>query len=519
MNSPALVHELLEQAARRSPDKVALVCGATRVTYGQLEEQANRAAHALRDYGLQRGDRAALYLDNSVEMVAAIFAVLKAGGAIVPINPTTKPDKLCLLLKDCAARALICGERSEMISGELRTRVPSLRSIIECVESSCPEAAGTTTWAEVQTNYPSCAPQRPGVDLDLASILYTSGTTGAPKGVMCDHSNVLFAVQSIARYLEAEESDVILSVLPLSFGYGLNQVFLSVLAGSTLILEKSFAYTGLIPQRIAQERVTALPGVPTLFALLAKLKPSEDLSSVRYLTNAAAALPEAHLIRLRQLFPQARVFSMYGLTEVTRALYLPPAKLQAKPDSVGIAIPGTEVWIEDASGRRAGSGEVGELVVRGRHVARGYWNNPEASEKRFRPGPLPGERVCYTGDLFRMDDDGFFYFVARSDDMIKTRGLKVCPREIEEVLYTIDAVVEAAVFGVADPVLGQAVEAVIVVDKPNLTRAEVLAHCRAHLEEHMIPREIHFCTALPRTQTGKVKKAELRQQLQTTAMP
>jgi acyl-CoA synthetase (AMP-forming)/AMP-acid ligase II len=200
---------------------------------------------------------------------------------------------------------------------------------------------------------------------------------------------------------------------------------------------------------------------------------------------------------------------MYGLTETKRTLYLMPEELDRRPDSVGKAIPGTEVWLEDDSGKRLGPGEVGELVVRGRHVMRGYWGDPRATAERFPPGPLPGERVCRTGDLFRMDEDGFFYFVGRKDDIIKTRGEKVSPKEVENVLYRLPGIREAAVIGVPDPVLGQAIKAYVVLNGAALTEADILRHCREYLEELMVPRFVEFRPELPKTGSGKIRRAEL----------
>jgi acyl-CoA synthetase (AMP-forming)/AMP-acid ligase II len=213
---------------------------------------------------------------------------------------------------------------------------------------------------------------------------------------------------------------------------------------------------------------------------------------------------------LRQIFPKTDLYLMHGLTEVARTMYLPPDQTDARPASSGIPIPGTELWVEDENGHRLGPNEVGELVVRGRNVMRGYWMAPEMSGQRFRPGPQPGERVCYTGDLFRTDEEGYFYFVSRKDDLIKSRGEKVPPREVENVLYRLEGVVEAAVIGVPDPVLGQAVKAFIVAPGATLTESDIISHCKANLEEFMVPRSVEFRTELPRTSSGKVRKVDLR---------
>ena len=278
-----------------------------------------------------------------------------------------------------------------------------------------------------------------------------------------------------------------------------------------MILEESFAFPATILQRMAQEHVTGFAGVPTVYALMLAMDLNAfDLSALRYLTNAASALPVEHVKKIRERLPKVEFYSMHGLTEVARTVYLPPDQVDLRPDSVGIAIPGTEIWLEDEQGRRVGPGKVGEMVVRGRHVMRGYWKNPKATAERFRPGDIPGERWCYTGDLFRTDGEGYFYFVSRKDDVIKCRGEKVAPREVENVLYELEGVQEAAVVGVPDPILGQAVKAFVVVANSPLTAGDVLAHCKAHLEDFMIPKWIEFRETLPKTASGKIRKIDLR---------
>jgi long-chain acyl-CoA synthetase len=510
-----LAQDFLEDSAVRLPNKVALVCDGKRWTYGEIDTMANRLAHALVNMGVNRGDRVALYLTNSMESVVGIFAILKAGAVFVVINPTTKRDKLIYILNNCRATVILleltgCG--SAWTPADWRA-LPSLRGIIFCGKKSSVPAGLTlegATFGQIQSQLPASCPARRNIDLDLACLIYTSGTTGEPKGVMSDHSNVVFVSGSIIQYLENVESDVVINVLPLSFGYGLYQLLATLRFGGTLVLEKSFAFPAAVLKQVEKEGVTGFPGVPTLFAMLLQMDLGAfDLSSLRYLTNAAAALPESHILQIRNRFPQATLYSMYGLTETTRALYLPPAELDRRPGSVGVPIPGTEAWLEGESGQRVEPGQVGELIVRGRHVLRGYWEDPVTTAQRFRPGPLPGERVCVTGDLFRMDEEGFFYFVSRKDDIIKTRGEKVSPKEVENVLYGLSGVVEAAAVPVPDPILGQAIKAIVVVKGAVLTEAQVLAHCKAHLEDFMIPKQVEFRDQLPKTSSGKIKRTGL----------
>ncbi len=507
-----LVQEFLEKSAQKLPDKIALVCGERRLTYAEIDEKANRVANALKNMGVSRGDRVALFMQNSVELVIGIFAVLKADAVFVVINPTTKPDKLVYILNNCAVTCLFFSPQQKMDWGEIRQHCPSLKAFVlthgESIHLS--ENKNVYLFDEILKTSPSNRPIPKNIDLDLACLIYTSGSTGEPKGVMSDHSNIIFAVDSITSYIGNTEDDIVIDVLPLSFDYGLYQLLMVFSFGGRLILEKGFNYPAQILTQIEKEKVTGFPGVPTIFSMLVNMDLSSyDLSSLRYMTNTAATLPPAHILKIRDTFPNVKLFSMYGLTETKRTLYLPPSQLDAKPDSVGIAIPGTEVWIEDENGNRLGAGEVGELVVRGRHVMRGYWGDEKLSAQRFRPGRIPGERLCYTGDLFKMDEDGYFYFVARKDDIIKSRGEKVSPKEVENTIYKINGVYEVAVVGVPDAILGQAIKAFIVKSDPHLTEADVLRYCRNNLEDFMVPKYIEFVAELPKTSSGKIKKAVL----------
>jgi amino acid adenylation domain-containing protein len=511
-----LVQDFLQNSAVSRPDKIALVCGGQRVSYAQLEGMANRLANALGEKGVRRGDRVAIYLNNSLEAVVSIFAVTKAGGVFVAVNRNSKIEKLAGILNNCQAAVVIMDQRAvaQGIGDKLLAGASSLKSIIVCGNKTLPLPAGNPhgqDFATIQAGFSAGQPERENIDLDLACLIYTSGTTGDPKGVMCDHNNVVFVTHSIVKYLKKTEADIVLSVLPLSFSYGLYQLMATFCVGGTLVLEESFAFPAVVLQKLAQERVTGFAGVPTIYSMLLGMDLQNlDLSALRYLTNAAAGLPVEHVKRLRQIFPKVELYLMHGLTEVARTMYLPPDQTDRRPGSSGIAIPGTELWIEGEDGSRLGPGKTGELVVRGRNVMRGYWMDPEMTAQQFRPGPLSGEQVCHSGDLFRTDEEGFFYFVSRKDDIIKSRGEKIAPREVENVLYTIKGVQEAAVIGVPDPVMGQVVKAFIVAPNAGLTEAAVISRCRAQLEEIMVPRQVEFCNELPKTDSGKIRKTDLR---------
>lgn len=505
-----LVHDFLRDAARVSPDAVALIAGGERWSFAALDEASDRFAAALQRWGVRRGDRVAAMLENGPDMVVSLWGVLKAGAVFVPLHHAIKEDKLGFVLADSEAAALVAPAALHARVGGALARSPSVGTVVWSGDT--PGLQGPRL-ADIVAG-PPAAPRDPGlIDQDLCLIIYTSGSTGGPKGVMMTHANIRHNVWSISTYLGNVPEDVVLCVLPLSFDYGLFQVLTGARVGFTVVLERSFAFPLDVLKRMAEHRVTGLPGVPTIFATLLQFLPSEalDLSSLRYLTNTAAALPPAHVRRLRALVPQARIFSMFGLTECTRVCFLDPDRIDAKATSVGRAMPNTEAYVVGEDGKRLPPGEVGELVVRGASVMRGYWRRPDATTAALREGELPGEKVLYSGDLFWMDADGDLHFVGRKDDVFKCRGEKVSPKEVENVLYELDAVAEAAVIGVPDDIDGMAVKAYVVRrEGHDLGDHVVRRHCRGRLEPHLVPKHVEFCDALPKTESGKITRTPLR---------
>ena len=510
-----LLHEaLLEHGADPvRARRTAVVVEGQAYSYAELLDRALRLAGALRQRGVQRGDRVAIYMDNTWPCAVAIFAVLLAGGAFMMVNPLTKSDKLGYMLDDSGARVLLSDGHIAQEFLPLLAARPALRVIAsgKFPEGQAIEAFDVVTAAGAPLAAPSAT-----IAPDLAALIYTSGSTGQPKGVMHTHQSMLFAAGSLIEYLRLGPDEHILCALPLAFDYGLYQWLMTVQLGATLVLERSFAFPAQVFARMREFEVTVFPGVPTIFAMLLSAHRGEPLCfpGVTRVTNTAAALPDEQALRLREIFPQALIYKMYGLTECKRVCYLEPELLEAKPGSVGKAIPGTEVYLRSPAGGPVPPGEAGILHVRGPHVMLGYWNRPDLSAQMLRPGPLPGERVLCTHDWFRMDAEGFLYFVGRSDDIIKTRGEKVSPVEVENALHAIDGVHEAAVAGVPDELLGQAIRAWVVL-QPGvaLSPGQIRAQCMKRLENFMVPQQIVICAELPRTATGKVSRKALLEQL------
>ena len=501
--TPRTLHDDLRASAARDPDAVALVEGDRRVSYGELDAAVDAVASGLGELGVRRGDRVGVFLPNSVEAAIAVYGVLRAGAAFSPLNPTMKVDKLAHVLQDSAAVALVCDAQVEEVARDAAERAPSVQQVIG-IDAPIEGAPSLT---ELATRPPGPLPTV--LDVDLAAIIYTSGSTGVPKGVTVTHRNMTFAAGSIVEYLGMRADDRVACVLPLSFDYGLYQLLMCVRVGATLVLERGFAFPGRLLEVLEREQVTGLPGVPTLFGVLLGLRglARHPLPHLRYLSNTGAALSTATIEGLRRAFPHARLFSMYGLTECKRVSYLDPDEVERRPRSVGKAIPGTEVWIEDEDGVVVRPGEVGELMVRGAHVMQGYWNDADATAERLRPGRWPWERVLATGDLFRQDDDGFLYFVGRRDDIIKSRGEKIAPREIEEVLHAFPGVRDVAVVGRPDPLLGQEVVGhVSSLPGHTLDERSLRRYCAEHLEDYMVPRRVVVHDELPRTTAGKIDR-------------
>lgn len=507
-----LLHHFLEASVRQFPEKTALVCDGQHYSYTQISQQATELAVFLQHRGVQRGDRVAIFMDNTLETVVSVYAALMIGAIFMPVNPLTKQDKLAYLLNDSRASVLLTHAG---LYATFSNALAHNQSVHTCI------FVGDLHSSHVDKRllpYAGVAGTDGGlvdpgiIDQDLAAIIYTSGSTGDPKGVMLTHLNMVTATNSVSSYLGLTNDDVILCVLPLAFDYGLYQVLMGFKLGATVVLERSFAFPVKVLEAMTREHVTIFPGVPTIFSLLMNIKTlsQHDLSALRMITNTAAALSEQHIKELRALFPQAILFSMYGLTECKRVTYLPPDQLDIRPTSVGRGMPNEEVWLVDETGRRLPNGNTGELVIRGSHVMRGYWEKPDETAKRLRPGPNPGEMLLYSGDIFRTDAEGYLYFVARKDDVIKSRGEKVSPREVENVLYGMEGVHEAAVVGVPDPILGQAVKAFVAL-RPGFSYSErdIIKYCLAHLESFMAPKYVTFVDALPKTDTGKIKKTGL----------
>ncbi|MDM7323215.1 MAG: acyl-CoA ligase (AMP-forming), exosortase A system-associated [Gammaproteobacteria bacterium] len=512
-----LLHHLITAQAHLRPEAPALLTPTGTWTYARLAETVEWMAQGLTALGLTRGDRVALWLPKSAEAVTLLFAISRSGGVLVPINPLLKPAQVAHILQDSGARLLISqGGRLAQL-GEYLPACRELRGLIS-VDTPTPTSWPVHTLASLHRLGEGVILHDHGrTENDLVALLYTSGSTGRPKGVMLSHRNLLAGAASVAEYLALTPEDRLLAVLPLSFDYGFSQLTVAFHRGAS-VMPLDYLLPNDLRKAIVNNAITVLAAVPTLWQQVAAQSWLAELNTLRILTNSGGRLPRPIIDRLCRALPQAKLFLMYGLTEAFRSTFLPPAELDRRPDSIGKAIPNAEVMVLRPDGTPCAPHEPGELVHRGPTVALGYWNDPERTAERFRP--LPGrtcslshpERVVWSGDRVRMDEEGFLYFIGRDDDMIKTSGYRISPTEIEDVLYASGLVREAAAIGVEDDTLGQRILAVVVSATEDLDTTLLLHYCRANLPAYMVPTTIEVTTALPLTPNGKIDRRRLREQ-------
>ncbi|MEW7849603.1 acyl-CoA ligase (AMP-forming), exosortase A system-associated [Massilia aurea] len=516
-----LIHDSIFDSAARTPDAEALVYGAARCTYRSLAGQVTAVAALLLARGLQPGERVAVYMEKRIENVAAMFGAAAAGCVFVPVNPLLKPDQVAYILADCSVRLLVTTPERLAQLAPVLAGCPDLTSVL--VTTGAPVAAtpgpALLHWDALQAPAAPWQPHR-RIDTDMAAILYTSGSTGAPKGVVLSHRNMVAGAASVADYLRLTAADRLLAVLPLSFDYGLSQLTTAFLRGASVVL-MNYLFPKDIVAAVREHRITGLAAVPPLWIALARLAWPHDCT-LRFITNSGGAMPVVTVQALQAALPQTEIFLMYGLTEAFRSTYLPPAEVARRPDSIGRAIPNAEVLVVRPDGTPCDADEPGELVHRGALVALGYWNDAARTALRFRPAPgqdpalpLP-ELAVWSGDTVRRDADGFLYFVGRGDEMIKVSGYRISPTEVESVLHASGLVSEVAVFGIDDATLGQAIVAVAVADPGAVDRAALLAECKRRLPAYMVPAHIVLRSeALPRNPNGKIDRNLLKHTIQT----
>lgn len=526
MSKLYLVQHLMEEAASVEPHKEAVVdlSGSRRsFDFHGFHGLVTSCASELQARGLKRGDRVAIYLPKSAEEAAGIFAAVMAGGAFVCINLLLLGHQAAHILTDSGARYLITSMRDWARIRNEAIKVSSLRCLL-LIDDQFPqdsdELDGISAAYAVMKPKSGVLRQTTSIGEDLAGLLYTSGSTGKPRGVMLSHRNLLAGSRIVSSYLGIGPSERILSILPFSFDYGLNQLLTSVQNRACIVLFQ-YRFPSELVKTLRCESITGLAGVPLVWSGLTHHSSglaATPLTSLRYITNSGGSVPTPTVKALRQVLPSTQVFLMYGLTEAFRATYLPPDEVDVRPNSIGKAIPETEILLVGSDGKPCKPGEPGILVQRGPTVSLGYWNNPDKTREVLRPHPFVppergGETVCYSGDVVKMDEDGFLYFVGRFDGQIKSQGYRISPTEVEEVLMQSADIAEVAVIGIPDDGAGEQVHAIVVPASADVFDASAaLRRCAQRLPTYMAPKSLDVVASLPRTPNGKIDYQLLRAQ-------
>ena len=487
----------LDQLARRgAPDAEALIAGEERLTYAELDEAVGRVAGSLLQHGLRPGDRVATWMGKTRLACVLPLAAARAGLVHVPINPVLKHAQAAHILADSGATLLVAN----------RARLESLNQ----GDLANSKAIALEEWRDGD----AAPPPSDRDPQELAALLYTSGSTGRPKGVMLSHANLWLGAISVAHYLGLQSDDRTLALLPLAFDYGQNQL-LSTWAAGGCVVGFDFLLPRDVIRAVERHAVTVLAGVPPLWLQLAEQEWADKGETLRTLTNSGGHLPEPLVRRLRALFPRAKLHLMYGLTEAFRSSSLDPALVDAHPESVGSAIPFSELMVVRPDGLEAAAGEEGELVHAGPLVAQGYWQDPARTAERFRPAPefsKLGGTAVWSGDAVIKGEDGLLRFRGRNDALIKVSGNRISPTEIEEAALASGAVSDAAAFGVADERLGQAI-LLVAVSKGEGAEEKLRSYFRRELPPHMQPRDVIWWDRLPVGPNGKLDRAALKASL------
>ena len=520
MRQPYLLQHLLEESAFATPGKDALidlVGGRRSLDYETLFTLAANGAAALQERGLARGDRIAVFLPKSLEEAAALFATSAAGGVFVSVNSLLLGPQVAHILADCQVRFLITSRKEWARIRDHAIKVDSLQCLFFVDQAGIAAETQIPCVSEVLRR-PGKPRANPAIGEDLAAILYTSGSTGRPRGVMLSHRNLLAGSRIVATYLDIRPSERILSVVPFSFDYGLNQWLTSVQQGATILLLQ-FRFPSEIVRVLRDEAATGFAGVPLIWAGITHHSSGlrdTSLPALRYITNTGGAVPTSTVRKLRELLPSTQIFLMYGLTEAFRSTYLPPSEIDRRPNSMGKAIPETEILVINSDGRLCKPGEPGILVHRGPTVSLGYWGQPKLTNAVLRTHPFVpadhgGDLVCYSGDLVKTDEEGFLYYIARADSQIKSQGYRISPAEVEEVLMEVGDLSAVAVIGLPDPSAGENVHAILVPTNPgSVNTEEILRRCSLRLPCYMLPKSIEVVDSLPKTPNGKIDYKSLR---------
>lgn len=504
-----LVHEFLEKSAKFLPDKMAFINDDVRVTYGKVNSMANRLSLWLLGQEIAAGDRIVIFLENSIEYVVSYYGALKTGVVAVPICCDVKSGSLGGILKNVQPKVIITSSKYEKLFQDIDPVTFNIHKILIKSPSLTWQSfsCAVVAWEDVVFNGTVFNPGLPIADSALASIIFTSGSTGRPKGVMLSHKNIVSNTLSIVEYLNLCEHDIQMVVLPFYYVMGKSLLNTHFAVGGTVVVNNRFAFPACVIEQMVAEKVTGFSGVPSTYAYLLHRSPliayRDKLESLQYCTQAGGHMARQFKEKLFEALPlHTKLYVMYGATEAAaRLTYVEPERVRSKIDSIGIPIPGVTVKIMDKNGNEVPTGHMGELVASGPNIMQGYWMDAKCTSS------VLDENGYHTGDMGYRDEEGYLYLTGRKDDQLKIRGHRINPMEIEDALMATGSLLEIAVVGVEDRLLGKRLVAIAVSSSGETSERDILAKCLTMLPRNKIPSEVKFVSALPKNSNGKINRS------------
>jgi len=502
-----LTHTLLENQTASSAD-IPAIWDKRWFTYLDVNKAANRIANYLIRKGISKGDRVAFLLENSFEYLAVYFGVLKAGCVAVGLNTETTPQAIKYILGNSDARLLISQKSFRKHLLTIRDTLRHLNGL--ALKGGTDDFDFAESLENILENESDLTPYVRMINLDIAAIVYTSGSTGKPKGVVLSHLNLVTNTRSIIAYLELSAKDRMMVVLPFYYIYGLSLLNTHIAVGGSLVVDNRFVFPNVILDQMEKHAVTGFAGVPSTFAiLLAKSNiKSRKFSTLRYITQAGGAMAPVLQKEVVRVFSPAKLYVMYGATEASARLsYLNPERLEQKYGSIGKAIPNVDLFVADSKGNPIPVGRKGEIVARGANITHGYWKDPKETAKVLKYG------LYFTGDLGYVDADGFLFITGRSKDMIKVGANRISAKEIEESILEYENILEVAVVGFPDDILGEAMDACVVLkkDEPHWQK-NLIAFLKSRLPTMKVPTHFSLYRSLPKNSSGKIMKVKIKAQ-------
>ena len=504
------IPQFLCDIAERAPDKVGFVCRTRSVTFAELHQEALATAQCLREIGVGPGDRVGICMEKTLDQISVILGVLFANAVVVPILPRLKPSNIRHIIDNSGMTALVTDS----------DRMNEVLEFADMTKLIVGHGTLEHDWPNLPYMRRFMRPQMffDRISNDNAAIIYSSGSTGRPKGILISHRNLADGTDIVADYLQTDETDRICCILSFNFDYGLNQIWQTLRKGATLFLH-NLALPNDLFALLAAEKITALPVMPVIITKIfdRQLKlatATRDFSSLRYVCSTGGRLSDTMLADLKTTFPSAKIFSMFGLTEAFRSTYLDPSQIASHPTSIGKAIPDCQVFVMDENGDECPPNVVGELVHRGATVTKGYWRDPESTAKVFRShSRFPGEILVFSGDKAKRDEEGYLYFVARGDEMIKTKGFRVSPTEVEAEVVRHPEIVDAVAFAVPNISIGEDVAcAYTTINRQPIPEHILRQYLKTHLPSHMVPAFLIHFEGFPITgNAGKLDRKTIKQ--------